>query len=260
MSGTEGSASSTGTGADQGKDDKYAILAVIVAVVVVALGFMYSKMVSKPKTAGALFKDTEMTSTLSAPGAAGLLGNARIIDLNEHPESDAYKKEKEKIVSTSQGGSSRTISELDNRHLKKLLMRRAIQFLPFAIESQEEFPKIDKQYKSGMYAESEYKKAKQMFDWMNKESEEICEEAEELLPGWGERAEGRPARILGEAHQIYMKLVEKAQQQTSNNNNNNSSSSSNSNNNNNNNNNNSSSSSSSNGGDDDDRADDIIVG
>jgi hypothetical protein len=199
--------SSTELPADPASDDKYAILAVVVALAVIAIGFLYSKMSSKPKTAGALFKDAQISSSLGTSGS-NIKASTRIIDLNEHPESDAYKIEKEKIVAKGRN----PISEVDNRYLRKLLMRRAIQFLPFAIESQEEFPKIDKQYKSGMYAESEYKKAKQMFDWMNKESEELCEEAEELMPGWGEKPEGgRPPRIFAEAQQVYMELISKVQ-------------------------------------------------
>jgi hypothetical protein len=78
-------------------------------------------------------------------------------------------------------------------------MRRALQAIPIILSLQNEGNSIERLYKKGMLTDDMHFKVKQLKDFVDEEFNQVKEEADELMEGWGEH-------IWPQAMQFYQML------------------------------------------------------
>lgn len=106
------------------------------------------------------------------------------------PERDAFIKAKAELDRSDFASGD---------ELKKLLMRRALQDIPIILSLQNEGNSIEKLYKKGMLTDDMHFKVKQLKDFVDEEFQQVKDEADELMEGWGEQ-------IWPQAMQFYQML------------------------------------------------------
>ena len=99
------------------------------------------------------------------------------------PERAEYIEAKEKYSGLVAEGKS-CYQELED--LKKVLMKRAIKSIPILLSLQNEGSSIERLYKRGMLTDDMHFKVIQLKSFVDKEFQDIQNEAEELLEGWGQ--------------------------------------------------------------------------
>lgn len=137
------------------KDDSFlAISILLIAVIVVVVGIIYSWRSSRK---------TDRISTASS-------------SFNYPPERENFIKAKENL-------NPLLPSELEE--LKKLLMKRALQIIPMLLNYQNEGHSIERLYKRGMLTDDMHYKVKELKDFFDQEFQDVKNEADELVTGWG---------------------------------------------------------------------------
>jgi Preprotein translocase subunit Sec66 len=76
-------------------------------------------------------------------------------------------------------------SELDT--LRKMLMRRAVKAIPILLSLQNEGNSIERLYKRGMLTDDMHFKVKDVKNFVDQEFQDVQNDAEELMEGWGQR-------------------------------------------------------------------------
>lgn len=92
--------------------------------------------------------------------------------------------ERAEFIAAKEKLDSSKVSELE--HLKKLLMRRAIQTIPTLLSLQNEGSSIERLYKRGMLTDDMHFKVKELKAFVDKEFQDIQFEADDLVEGWGQ--------------------------------------------------------------------------
>lgn len=88
--------------------------------------------------------------------------------------------------------------------LKKLLMLRALKTIPIIFGYEKEAASIDRLYKKGMLTDEMHNQTQELKAYIDKEMEDIKDEAESLVGGWGQS-------IWSQAVQFHQMIQKQAQ-------------------------------------------------
>eukprot|EP00595_Chromulina_sp_UTEXLB2642_P003341 CAMPEP_0196765758 /NCGR_PEP_ID=MMETSP1095-20130614/11878_1 /TAXON_ID=96789 ORGANISM="Chromulina nebulosa, Strain UTEXLB2642" /NCGR_SAMPLE_ID=MMETSP1095 /ASSEMBLY_ACC=CAM_ASM_000446 /LENGTH=245 /DNA_ID=CAMNT_0042124383 /DNA_START=1 /DNA_END=735 /DNA_ORIENTATION=+ len=152
---SEGTSNASPTKSD---DLPYAIAILVIAIVLVVIGVIYAYFNSNKS---GLRNDGLGPQTFTAP-----------------PERQQYIDAKENL-------SSSNLTPSDIEDLKKLLIRRAFQSIPLLLSLQNEGNSIERLYKRGILTDDMHYRVKDLKTFFDKEFQDVQNEAEELVEGWG---------------------------------------------------------------------------